>query len=187
MELSNVSAHQGQAGGDLLMPASVTRTATLSPKSRVGLESVEVEILGSRRLWSGQADQNGGLLAEILSREALSEIDRFDHVQLAETIRVFRNSRSLSEAGRMLFTASHARRSKANDADRLRKYLGRFALDWAAGCRSDDCLRDISATSPERSRDHGAFPNGRRCAVKYRKPYCGEQYRHDGTHTLFIR
>lgn len=34
----------------------------------------------------------------------------------------------LSEAGRALFSASRARRTSANDADRLRKYLARFGL-----------------------------------------------------------
>jgi transcriptional regulatory protein RtcR len=39
-------------------------------------------------------------------------------------------SRSLSEAGRMLFTVSRQAKAKANDADRLRKYLARFGLTW---------------------------------------------------------
>ncbi|WP_066799492.1 hypothetical protein [Sphingomonas soli] len=42
-----------------------------------------------------------------------------------------RRSRSLSEAGRALFAASRARRTSANDADRLRKYLAKFGLEWA--------------------------------------------------------
>ena len=41
-------------------------------------------------------------------------------------------SRSLSEAGRKLFTASRQKRKTHNDADRLRKYLARFGLDWSA-------------------------------------------------------
>jgi len=53
-------------------------------------------------------------------------------VQLAETIRVCRGSRSLSEAGRILFSASRARRASTNDADRLRKYLARFGIEWSA-------------------------------------------------------
>jgi len=62
----------------------------------------------------------------------LAEIDPFDRVQLAETIRVCRSSRSMSEAGRSLFSASRERKSSPNDADRLRKYLTRFSLDWNA-------------------------------------------------------
>jgi len=39
---------------------------------------------------------------------------------------------SLSEAGRRLFAISRQRRTTANDADRLRKYLARFGLTWVA-------------------------------------------------------
>jgi transcriptional regulatory protein RtcR len=113
------------------LAASVTRMATLSPKGRIDLDCVEAEIVRLKRLWSGQTDDGLGILAGVLDADALSAIDPFDRVQLAETIRVCRTSRSLSEAGRTLFTASRARRSTANDADRLRKYLARFGLDWA--------------------------------------------------------
>jgi transcriptional regulatory protein RtcR len=113
------------------LAASVTRMATLSPKGRIDLACVEAEMVRLRRLWSAQTDDGLGALA-VLDPEALAQIDQFDRVQLAEAIRVCRHSRSLSEAGRTLFAASLARRSTANDADRLRKYLGRFGLDWAA-------------------------------------------------------
>jgi transcriptional regulatory protein RtcR len=45
-------------------------------------------------------------------------------------VRVCRQSRSLSDAGRQLFQASRAQRSVVNDADRLRKYLVKHGLDW---------------------------------------------------------
>jgi len=112
------------------LAASVTRMATLSPKGRIDLDCVEAEIKRLRRLWSGQADDGLGLLVELLGESAVAEIDPFDRVQLAETIRVCRASRSLSEAGRTLFSASRARRATTNDADRLRKYLARFDIDW---------------------------------------------------------
>jgi transcriptional regulatory protein RtcR len=113
------------------LAASVTRMATLSPKGRIDLECVEAEIVRLKRLWSGQTDDGLGILAGLLDADALSAVDPFDRVQLAETIRACRASRSLSEAGRALFAASRARRRTANDADRLRKYLARFGLDWA--------------------------------------------------------
>jgi transcriptional regulatory protein RtcR len=117
------------------LAASVTRMATLSPKGRIDLDCVEAEIVRLKRLWSGQTDDGLGILAGVLDADALSAVDPFDRVQLAETIRVCRTSRSLSEAGRALFAASRARRSSANDADRLRKYLARFGLDWATVSR----------------------------------------------------
>ena len=118
------------------LAASVTRMATLSPRGRIDVDCVESEIGRLKRLWSnsGVADDP---LAALLGDEAAAAIDPFDRVQLIETIRICRASRSLSAAGRALFAASRLRRSSANDADRLRKYLARFRLDWAtvsAGC-----------------------------------------------------
>jgi transcriptional regulatory protein RtcR len=51
-------------------------------------------------------------------------------VQLDEVLRVCVDSPTLSEAGRRLFRASRARKKTPNDADRLRKYLARFGLEW---------------------------------------------------------
>jgi transcriptional regulatory protein RtcR len=52
-------------------------------------------------------------------------------VQLADVLTVCASSRSLSDAGRTLFSESRKRRSSQNDADRVRKYLARFGLSWA--------------------------------------------------------
>lgn len=113
------------------LAASVTRMATLSPGGRIDVACVESEIARLQRLWSASSDAPDGLDG-LLAAEALAGIDPFDRVQLAEVVRTCRASRSLSEAGRLLFAASRLRRSSANDADRLRKYLGRFGLDWNA-------------------------------------------------------
>lgn len=126
---TSIEAHWPANFRDLA--ASVTRMATLSPKGRIDLDCVDAEIARLRRLWSGQADHGADMLMSVLDQDAVAQIDPFDRVQLAETVRVCRASRSLSEAGRSLFSASRARRSTANDADRLRKYLARFDLDWA--------------------------------------------------------
>ena len=114
------------------LAASVTRMATLSPKGRIDVECVDAEIKRLRRLWNSQSDDGLGILIDVIGEEAVAAIDPFDRVQLAETIRVCRASRSLSEAGRALFSASRARRASTNDADRLRKYLARFDIDWSA-------------------------------------------------------
>ena len=111
------------------LAASVTRMATLSPKGRIDGEAVAAEIKRLGSLWS-PGDGADDCLARLLSGAALAEIDPFDRVQLAAVIATCRQSRSLSEAGRALFSASRARRSSANDADRLRKYLARFGLEW---------------------------------------------------------
>jgi transcriptional regulatory protein RtcR len=71
-------------------------------------------------------------LERLLTAKALAEIDLFERGQLREVVRVCRAARSLSEAGRRLFAVSRTRKAAVNDADRLRKYLARFGLDWNA-------------------------------------------------------
>src|SRR5262245_30287530 len=52
--------------------------------------------------------------------------------QLGFVIRICRECATLSEAGRKLFGATREKRKVQNDADRPRKYLARFNLDWQA-------------------------------------------------------
>lgn len=112
------------------LAASITRMSTLAPSGRIDVEAVNAEIFRLHRLWAGKAGAPSDGLEALLSPEIHAELDPFDRVQLAEVVRVCRTSRTLSEAGRTLFSASRSRRTTANDADRLRKYLQRFALDW---------------------------------------------------------
>jgi transcriptional regulatory protein RtcR len=62
----------------------------------------------------------------------LEALDLFDRLQLEAVVAVCRRSVSLADAGRKLFAATRTRRASQNDSDRLRKYLARFELDWAA-------------------------------------------------------
>lgn len=75
--------------------------------------------------------QNEINLTEIFSDEELTEIDPFDRIQLAYVIKICQENRTLSEAGRKRFAASRQSKAKPNDADRLKKYLARFGLNWA--------------------------------------------------------
>ncbi|MDB5295782.1 MAG: transcriptional regulator, partial [Phycisphaerales bacterium] len=80
---------------------------------------------------AGAGARNGGdLVTRYLSPAAVEALDRFDRVQLADVLRVCVASRSLSDAGRELFAASRQVKATSNDADRLRKYLARFGLEW---------------------------------------------------------
>ncbi|WP_447765126.1 RNA repair transcriptional activator RtcR [Sphingopyxis panaciterrae] len=112
------------------LAASVTRMATLSSTGRIDTDAVVSETSRLRSLWSA-GDVAGDSLDRLLSAGQLARIDPFDRVQLAYVVDVCRQSGSLSAAGRSLFAASRAERRSTNDADRLRKYLARFDLDWA--------------------------------------------------------
>lgn len=118
--------------------AAVTRMATLAPRGRIRVEEVEEEIVRLRESWQrpGTAASSTAESCDLeaLLGPALADIDPFDRVQLAHVVVVCRRSKSLSDAGRELFAVSRAKRAIANDADRLKKYLARFNLDFA-GCR----------------------------------------------------
>lgn len=113
------------------LAASVTRMATLSDTGRIDRDAVGFEIARLGATWSAETPP-GDSLARILTREELAAIDPFDRVQLAFVVEACRGARSLSDAGRTLFAVSREQRTSTNDADRLRKYLARFDLDWAA-------------------------------------------------------
>lgn len=83
---------------------------------------------GWRAAAGGEARQT--LVDLALTPEIRDRIDLFDRVQLAEVLRVCASASSLSDAGRRLFSVSRARKASPNDADRLRKYLARFGLEW---------------------------------------------------------
>ncbi|MCB9858436.1 MAG: sigma 54-interacting transcriptional regulator [Phycisphaerales bacterium] len=118
--------------------AAIARMATMSPTGRFTTEVVDREIDRLRMSWrmlTTPTDGPDASAIEALIGERLDDIDEFDRVQLVHVVAVCRDSRSLSDAGRRLFGATRKRRKIANDADRLRKYLARFGLDWASVVR----------------------------------------------------
>jgi transcriptional regulatory protein RtcR len=112
--------------------ASVTRMATLAPSGRINEEVVAEEIERLRTSWRRATGPDEQLLADLLGADRLQDIDLFDQAQLVAVVRVCRQSKSLSAAGRTLFAASRAAKASTNDADRLKKYLARFGLVWEA-------------------------------------------------------
>lgn len=112
--------------------AAVVRMATLSFGGRIAVDVVNEEIDRLRAAWSTPTTAAPGeaLLAKLLGAEAFAALDLFDRLQLAPVVDICARSRTLSEAGRKLFAASRHRKSSTNDADRLRKYLQRFGLEW---------------------------------------------------------
>lgn len=110
---------------------AITRMATLAPGGRIAIDNVREEVERLNATWQPIAgDDRAEFLEQMLAPDRLNELDRFDRVQLEDVLGVCRKCRSLSEAGRVLFAASRQRRKKMNDADRLRKYLSRFGIQW---------------------------------------------------------
>ena len=111
---------------------ALIRMSALAAGGRITREVVDDEIRRLRSGWRAAAgtETAADALDHVLTSDALDGMDPFDRVQLSEVVRICRGSRSLSDAGRVLFSASRKRRSSPNDADRLRKYLARFGLEW---------------------------------------------------------
>jgi transcriptional regulatory protein RtcR len=112
------------------LSASMARMATFAEGGRITLEVTREEIERLRATW--QPRTVDGALKELLPAEAFSTLDEFDRLQLESVVNVCRSCATLAEAGRRLFGVSRQKRSVVNDSDRLKKYLQRFGLDWAA-------------------------------------------------------
>jgi len=117
------------------LSGSINRMATLAPGARIGVDLVEAEIKHLQALWhrrpvEGSAPGAPCNLENHLTAAQINNLDQFDRVQLEEVLKVCAGAPSLSEAGRVLFAASRRQKKVSNDADRLRKYLARFDLDW---------------------------------------------------------
>ncbi len=114
--------------------AAVLRMATLAEGGRITRDVVDEELERLREQWRPVGAKAGtptvDRVAELLGEDLAGELDRFDRVQLADVLSVCRASRSLSDAGRVLFAQSRAQKKSVNDADRLKKYLARFGLTW---------------------------------------------------------
>jgi transcriptional regulatory protein RtcR len=113
--------------------AAVTRMATLAQSGRINEAIVDDEVVRLQRLWRPYAERGADptvALDALMGRDGASQLDLFDAMQLEAVIEVCRQSKSLSDAGRKLYGVSRGAKSKPNDADRLKKYLSRFGLDW---------------------------------------------------------
>jgi transcriptional regulatory protein RtcR len=114
------------------LSGAVTRMCTVAAGGRITVEVVNEEIERLRKAWSKTvaSSERENLLEQTLGADVIQRLDLFDRMQLANVIEVVSTSRSLSDAGRALFANSREKKTTSNDADRLRKYLSRFGINW---------------------------------------------------------
>ncbi|MET3135520.1 transcriptional regulatory protein RtcR [Oxalobacteraceae bacterium GrIS 1.11] len=128
-----VSAEAIWAGNFRDLSASVTRMATLADAGRITDDIAADEIKRLQRLWrhySRPSDIQEIELDQIMGSEAAAQLDLFDAMQLKAVIGLCRQSKTMSDAGRKLYAVSRDAKAKPNDADRLKKYLAKFELNW---------------------------------------------------------
>ena len=120
------------------LPAWVPARPPRPHGGRIGTALVQAELQRLRWHWQhvGADARTVGTvrLDALIGEEAFEAMDLFDRLQLEAVVRVCRESKTLSDAGRKLFHRSRKQRSVVNDADRLRKYLQKHGLSWAEVC-----------------------------------------------------
>jgi len=111
--------------------AAITRMSTLAPNSRITKDIVAEEIRRLNNEWEAQASNpDKQIICNIAGKETYDKMDPFDIHQLASVLRTCQNCSNLSQAGRILFAMSRLEKKTSNDADRLKKYLARFNINW---------------------------------------------------------
>ncbi|MDH5764036.1 MAG: RNA repair transcriptional activator RtcR [Nitrospinota bacterium] len=113
--------------------AAINRMATLMAGGRIDLGIVKEEIDRLILSWTKTGDSSEDhLMIDILGEEKALQLDLFDKPQLLKVLQVCQSTKSMSDAGRILFAKSRTKKKTLNDADRLRKYLAKFGLTWDA-------------------------------------------------------
>ncbi|MGC2236404.1 MAG: RNA repair transcriptional activator RtcR [Pyrinomonadaceae bacterium] len=111
--------------------AAINRMATMATGGKISIELVKIEIKRLKADWSletsGKFDD---LLESLLGKEKFESLDVFDRIKLEGIITKCCEAKTLSEAGRILFPNSRTRKTKQNDADRLRKFLISLGTNW---------------------------------------------------------
>lgn len=109
----------------------VTRMGVLADSARITEEVVREEFERLRARWhdNERSSAEQGRLDDLLG-SAAGDLDLFERCQLETVVGECMKSGTLSEAGRRLFAKSRERKSTGNDADRLRKYLARYGLEF---------------------------------------------------------
>ncbi len=120
--------------------AAIRRMATLCKGGRISVEEVGQEIERLNLAWRHPRSLPGGAqMPTACSRSSPPPRQRAcDRARCVRSRAARRGAErsaldapTLSEAGRRLFGVSRSRKKVPNDADRLRKYLARFALEWS--------------------------------------------------------
>ena len=116
--------------------AMITRMATLAEGGRISTDVVEEEIRRNRASAQKrrQVKASGGEtdLEALLGKDYASRFDAFDLVQLSYVVDICRESKTMADAAKRLFSVSRLSKKSSNDTDRLSKYLARFGLKFKA-------------------------------------------------------
>jgi len=112
--------------------ASVTRMATLADGGRITEEVVDDEIRRLKHDWTATSNEwdPKSITVRFLDEETHARLDLFEHIQLAGIANVCKHSKSMAEAGRVLFDKSREQKKAVNDSHRLKQLLGKYNVEF---------------------------------------------------------
>lgn len=118
---------------------AVVRLCTLAFGGRITLDILEEEIKRLKSLWETEKFESGDRLIENYKHIIdTTKIDLFEQIQIEGALKVCRESKSLSDAGRKLFAVSRLSKASSNDSDRLKKFLSKYGLTWEMTQQKED-------------------------------------------------
>lgn len=112
--------------------ASVTRMATLADGGRITESVVKQEIGRLRHDWTAgiQAENPAAVTQAFLKPSVHAQLDLYEHLQLAAIAQICKTSKSMAEAGRLLFNKSRLEKKSVNDSHRLKQILDRYGIKF---------------------------------------------------------
>ena len=115
--------------------AMITRMATLAEGGRISTDVVETEIRRRKdtaRLKQHPANALGAKMdmESLLGQGYDTRFDAFDLAQLSYVVKICRESKTMADAAKKLFSVSRLSKKSSNNTDRLSKYLARFGLKF---------------------------------------------------------
>jgi transcriptional regulatory protein RtcR len=113
------------------LASAVTRMATLADDGRISAADVAFECEQMQPVQPTAGIQVSSRSARIDTLLAGRSLDRFERVQLVDVLTVIGETKSMADAGRVLYAESRTQLANPNDSDRVRKYLAKFGLDYA--------------------------------------------------------
>lgn len=113
--------------------ASVTRMGTLAPGGRITQDVAQEEIARLQHDWAGHKHEHDprDITSRFLDEQTHAQLDLYDHILLAGIARVCKNSGSMAEAGRQLFSHSREQKKSSNDSHRLKQLLTKYGLHFS--------------------------------------------------------
>lgn len=113
--------------------ASITRMSTLADGGRITDDLVTDEIQRLTTKWATHSNNTFNekeLIEATIGGPACNALDYYEQVKLSALLKTCKDSRSMAEAGRLLFNVSRNNKSAPNDSHRIKQLLDKHNIQF---------------------------------------------------------